>query len=222
MKKASLILMVFFIVSTAAAQEFKFMAGPVVSGYSDQWPRPSYWVMDSFNLNPFANARMGFLCGLGVEFEIAKRIGLGLDVLYFHKGGAFVWGTPIWTSFKEAYEMKGFSLPVTVKLRVLPRPFPYFLAGAECSLIFSHSRSTLIKGEASRIYKKYSEEDLMDATRRIDFGPVLGFGFEMKRQTGRVFFEARYSIGLRNLVDWYDTGIKSRISSLAILAGYQF
>jgi hypothetical protein len=67
------------------------------------------------------------------------------------------------------------------------------------------------------------KENLVDATHRFDFGPVVGLGLEAKLGKIPLFLEARYSLGLVVLPvrrETFQPGI--RTSSLVVLTGFKF
>lgn len=226
MRKYLFIILILVFVSGVYGQEFKLIAGPIISNYSDGWPNgflPLPIFAGNANLNLFKNNKTGLLAGFGIEFALNKNIALELDGLYFHKGSSFVQHTMIFTSYKEVYNLSGLNFPMLVKIKFLPRPFPYLLGGGEFSLILSHTRINFFRGEAELRYREISRDDLIDATKKVDFGPVFGLGFEIKISKGVLFFEGRYNLGLRNLLNWYDIQEpKIKTCSLVIITGFKF
>lgn len=204
MKKTLFIFLLLIFISGVNAQELKLIGGPIISNYTNRWP-PSgddIWIFNS-SLNPFRNHKTGFIAGFGTEFVLNKNIALELDALFFQKGSTFVrytWYLPKKIG-KEIYNMSGLSFPVLVKMRFLPRPFPYILGGGKLSFLLSHRRKNKMWGGFG--YRE-TQDNLIENTKKIDYGLVLGCGFEIK--ISKVFFliEGRYNLGLRNLFPKWD------------------
>jgi hypothetical protein len=90
-------------------------------------------------------------------------------------------------------------------------------------MILSHSRTTLFRAEGEINYREVSRENLMESTKRVDFGPVLGIGFEAKIFKKVFFIEGRYNLGVNDLLkSWYYSyrpDIKT--CTLQIMAGFK-
>jgi opacity protein-like surface antigen len=198
MKKYMTIFLVFFFFSGAYAQQLKILGGPMISNYTERWPREGYWIQNAgFFRNPFQNSKTGFLAGIGIEFALEKNVAVETDGLYFHKGSSFLytWPTPT-TLTEEIYDMHGVSFPILLKIKFIPRPFPYLLGGVELSFIFSHARVTKQTGAS---ISRGTWENISENTAKADFGLVFGMGFEMKVSKALFFFEGRYNLGQENL-----------------------
>jgi hypothetical protein len=225
MKKYMTIFLVFFFFSGAYAQQLKILGGPTISNYSERWPREVYWLQNAgFFRNPFQNSKTGFLAGVGIELASEKNVAIEIDGLYFHKGSSFLY-FPIWPPAtrptKEIYDMQGVSFPILLKIKPIPRPFPYILGGVELSFIFSHAR--VIK-EAEASLNQGIWENISENTEKADFGLVFGIGFEMKVSKALFFFEGRYNLGQENLYKGHvyiteRTTIKT--CALEILTGFK-
>ena len=231
MKKCLFIILIFIFVSGAYAQQFKLIGGLNISNYSDPWLDEWYWALDAndfqehmsgegfwfidanFFRSPFRHSKIGFLGGFGIEFALNKIIALELEGFYFQKGNYInFWGE----TRTDVYNMKGISFPLLVKAKFLPQPFPYIIGGGEFLFILSHSR---IIGPYTEI-----KEDILERTKKFDFGLVLGIGFEMKVLKVSCYLEGRYNLGQRNLIapneyDPHPPTIKA--SALQILAGFK-
>ena len=223
MKKCLFIILIFIFASGAYAQQIKLIGGLNISNYSHEWPREEIWAVDAnFFRSPFRNNKTGFLAGIGTEFDLNDKIAVEVDVVYLQKGSTFTYHTPIFTEITDTYHMTGASLPILIKTRFLPRPFPYIIGGGEFSIILSHSRKYIETGEAGGYFE--TEESILRHIKRFDFGLILGIGFEMKASKVSCFLEGRYNLGQRNLFTWheyyaYPPTIKT--CSLQILAGFK-
>ena len=218
MKKYLFIFLILIFVSGVEAQEFKIIAGPIISNYSNRWP---FGIIDPDFTFVIKDFKTGLLGGFGIEFTLNKNIAFELDALYFQKGINFVKYIPIMFSIKEIYNLHGFNFPMIVKIKPFPRPFPYILGGVQFSLILSHTRINLSNSPSGLEWQETSREDLIDVTEKVNFGPVFGLGFEIKVSRGILFLEGRHSIGLRNLLQhiYYSYKIKTR--DLVIIIGFK-
>lgn len=223
MKKCLFIILIFIITSGAYAQEFKLIGGLTISSYSNWWPSEGYRIYDNgLSRSPFLNDKTRFLGGVGIEFALNDKIAIEIDGMYFQRGSTFTFYTPIFETITESYYMNGISFPLLIKARFFPQLYPYFIGGGEFSFILSHSRTTTVTGEFEGI--RVSHEDILEHTKKFEFGLVLGIGFEMKLSKVACFLEGRYNLGQRNLFtseeyDPYPPTIKT--SALQIIAGFR-
>jgi len=195
----------------------------MISNYTEKWPREGYWIQNAgFLRNPFKNSKTGFLAGAGIEFALEKNVAIEIDGLYFHKGSSFLYAWPTPTSqIEEIYDMHGVSFPILLKIKLIPRPFPYLLGGGELSLIFSHAKVTK-KTEIS--IRRGTWENISEDTAKADFGLVLGIGFEMKVSKALLFFEGRYNVGQENLYKghaYINERPRIKTCALEILTGFK-
>jgi len=215
------------LLSTAAsvqAAQIKFFLGPAVSTYTGRWPsdvfpdpmgRPS-------GLNPFRNKRTGSLQGFGLEFPLKPWLGVEIDGLYFALGSSFTSPTAFFTVQREIYDLEGLSVPILAKLKPRAGLFPYFLAGVDFVFVLYHARTSLVLPEAGVIYREIAREDLMLATRKLDWQPVVGIGFEVTVLKQTFFTEARYRLGMMDLVKGFPASdAAARIRSLCFVVGYR-
>ena len=223
MKKCLFIIFIFIFASGAYAQQFKLIEGLNISSYSHEWPGENVATIQNAELlrSPFRNSKTRFLAGIGTEFNLNDKIAIEIDVVYSQRGSTFTFYTAIFDTITEAYYMNGVSLPLLVKTKFLPQPFPYIIGGGEFSIILSHSRKTIVVGESG--YSE-TEENILRYTKRFDLGLVLGIGFEMKILKVAWFLEGRYNLGQRNLFttdeyDPYPPTIKTSV--LQIIAGFK-
>jgi len=196
MKRIILVAMVFLIiflsvfiifVSTAYAQEFKFIGGVNTSEYITGNPIYLVHSTDSYNKWEY---KSGFLIGAGVEFSLIKKISIEIDVLYFQRGSKLkLIDVPNWES---KYSMDMISFPILIKIKPFPRPAPYILAGGEFSFILSHQLKIIFEDNII-------VNDIEWRTKSCYTGLVLGAGFEIKLLKFLVFIEGRYHLGLNDI-----------------------
>jgi len=210
------------LVSAGQAQQFKLITGLTISHYSAEWPYYGIVAYEGAHLNPFENRKIGFMVGCGVEVALNKIVSFELDGFYFQKGSAFEHTYPWFYSSRFIHVLNGLSIPFLFKFRLPPVPFLYALAGPEFSYFTAHALTRFYQYEGSE-WMEWGKESLIDETRRFDFGPVVGLGFEARLRKVSLFLETRYSIGLVNMpVHRSLLGHDPKISSLVVLTGIRF
>lgn len=223
MKKCLFIILIFIFASGAYAQQIKLNGGITISSYSQRWPSEFYWAENAgLSRSPFMNDKTRFLGGVGIEFALNDKISVEIDGMYFQRGSAFTFYTTVYEIITEAYYMNGISFPLLIKARFFPPLYPYFIGGSEFSFILSHSRTTTVTGEFEGI--RVSSEDILEYTKKFDFGLVLGIGFEMKVSKVSCFLEGRLNFGQRNLFtsnEFYPSPPEIKTSALQIIAGFK-
>ncbi len=226
MKKAVLCIALAACVSSAQAQQLKFMLGPTFSNYTGRWPSSVFMgsLGQPSGLDPFKNTKVGTIDGIGIEIKLVQWLRLEVDGLYGNWGSSFSTPTTALTGLKEAYTLTQLSFPILLKLRPsLKRAVPYVMVGAEPAAILAHTRTSLVLPEGSRIYDEVLREDLGKATKSFDIGPIVGIGFEMPLLGQGFLVEARYRIGLVNLVNGYPSDVyNAKLRSFTLLIGYQW
>jgi len=189
MKKYLLIFLTIILVSTTHAYGFKFMAGGHLSKYAVE---PEGAGVEWKN-------KMGLLIGAGIELFSVPNISLDIDGFYFRKG----------SKFKSAIEELDYTLDVIsitplVRVKFLPGPSPYVLAGGEFSYILTH---------------KLDEEDIKEETKSFDYGLVFGAGYQMSMPGASLFFEGRYHLGVANILKDPAPGVSIKTKALVVIVG---
>jgi len=123
----------------------------------------------------------GHLFGLGFEWG-SGRLNCEVDALYFLKTGAY-------PSRGWDYEMGEISVPFMAKYKFLSRSTPFVLAGCEAAYVLSHKQRPGPSG-GDTVY------DMIDNTRRIDYGLVVGAGFALELGALSLELSGRYHHGL--------------------------
>jgi len=189
------------IVSTAYAQEFKFIQGFNLSSYSTE---PDQIVILGIPTRVYdyeINSVSGLLMGAGLEFNLSKNIAIEIDALYFQKGSnikevheVFIWN----------YDLSVASIPILIKIKPLSSLSAYFLGGGELSIILTHKQNGI---------------SITDGTETFDYGLVMGGGIEIKIKNNIVCLEGRYHLGLRNITErrWPLESIKTK--AIVLLLG---
>ena len=177
-----------------------------------------------FDEDEWKKYQMGLVGGIGIESGGTFKV--ELDILYFQKGVKYEGSAEEGGETAEAdisLIVDEISAPIMLKFKLNNGTSPFLLAGGEAAYILSskakYSISTTSAGSES------GTEDLIENTNRLDYGVVLGAGFEL--YTGRTAFsiEGRYHYGLANLIketeeidpdDWVKT------KTIVVIAGIKF
>lgn len=186
--------------------------------------------MEGIDLNDYKESRSGYLGGLG--FEMGSRLALEIDLLYIQKGMKYAGDIPEAATgysgtFSVTSEIAEASVPVLLKLRLLPGNTPYLLGGGEVGYILSHKvrYKAEVEGQQGTLS---GTEDALKGTNRLDYGVVLGAGFELNTFAIPLFIEARYHLGMADIAgtdeetpEVKDTDtVKTR--AIVVMAGIRF
>jgi len=189
MKKFLLIFLTIILVSTTHAYGFKFMAGGHLSKYAVE---PEGAGVEWKN-------KMGFLVGGGIELFSVPYISLEIEGLYFRKGSKVeIIGV------EGDYTLDVISIPALIKVKIMPGPSPYVLAGGEFSYILTH---------------KLDDVDIKNTTKSIDYGVIFGAGYEMSMPGASLFFEGRYHLGVANILKDPAPGESLKTKALVVIVG---
>jgi len=188
------------------------------------------------DLDQYIKSRLGPMGGIG--YEAGSRFSLEFDVMYMPKGVKFQGqydataegGGKI--NFDLDMAINEISVPVFIKIKILPGSTPFFFGGGEVGYVLS---GKVISSVTSNGETQKDEQDLLkddngeSSLNRIDFGLVLGGGYEMNLGGMRLTIEARYYMGLANLLKQTkasEDSVKSndyfRSKALVILGGIKF
>jgi hypothetical protein len=189
------------------------------------------------DVDQYIKSRLGPMVGIG--YEAGSRLSLEFDVMYMPKGVKFQGqydataqgGGKI--DFDLDMAINEISVPVFIKMKILPGSTPFLFAGGEVGYVVS---GKVISSVTSNGETQKDEQDLLkddngeSSLNRLDFGLVLGGGYEMNLGGMRLTIEARYYMGLANLLKQTkaseDGGAKSsdyfHSKALVILGGIKF
>ena len=227
MKRFFLCLCCLVLVSEAFAVDFKFLGGACLSSYSI-YPPKVYWGWSGDYYRYETSYQPGFLLGAGLEWPLAKRIAMEVDVLYFRKGSKTTQSRFDAVSLKGNYVLNVISVPVLIKIKALPNSSPYIVHGGELSYTLSHKCSYTIYPDSSYEIdpQQYPTADIKDSTKSLNFGVVIGAGWELKIRGISLLVEARYHFGLINILseNQNDSGMFESIkpNSQVILCALKF
>jgi hypothetical protein len=159
-------------------------------------------------------SKIDFMGGLG--FESAGRIAIELDLLY-SPGGAIIKAIDSASKAKLTISGTAITIPVMLKLRLLRGTTPFVLAGGEVGYTLSQKLVTTgIDGAQT------GEEDISEDVNRLLYGVVLGGGVELQAGGLNLVLEARYRLGLSNLIKDADPGAYAKPTALSFLLGVKF
>ncbi len=189
MKKYLLIFLTIILVSTTQAYGFKFMVGGHLAKYAVE---PEGAGVEWKN-------KTGILVGGGIELFSVPYISLEIEGLYFRKGSKVkIIGV------EGDYTLDVISIPALIKVKIMPGPSPYVLAGGEFSYILTH---------------KLDDVDIKDETKSFDYGLVFGAGYEMSMPGASIFFEGRYHLGVANILKDPVPGASIKTKALVVIVG---
>jgi len=156
------------------------------------------------DIGDYKKSKLGFLGGIGYEF--GGQMGVEINFLYMQKGAKFAGvyntdGAGTGVDFDVKLKVDEITVPIMFKFKLMPGSTPYFLAGGEIGYILSSK----IDYEAVNLATDAIEsgtEDLkeQDNMAAIDYGLVLGGGYELIGGPIPISVEARYHMGLANLL----------------------
>ena len=158
-------------------------------------------------------SKMGFMGGLG--YESGGQIAFEMDLLYSPGGAVFKPSDPALKA-KLALSGTAITMPIMLKVRFLKGTTPYLLAGGEVGYILNQ------KVVATAADGTEAEEDITDEINRLYYGVCFGGGFELQAGGMNVLFEARYRLGLSNLVKEPEEGEYVKATALSFLLGFRF
>jgi len=201
MKKISLIIMSLVLTSVLHADAFKLMGGAnFLKYYQTSTAETFEW-----------NYKTGFCVGGGFEINLTDDAIFSVEVDAFYiqkKGGRVEEGA---SNQEAVFNLSTLCIPALFRARFkFDSPF-YILGGGGVSFILSHKFE--IKNGGSAFQVDLKEEEI---TKGVDFGLVLGCGYEIKvNEFQEVFIEARYHHGFANVLK--DTENYGAVKTSAIL-----
>ncbi|MBW1789919.1 MAG: outer membrane beta-barrel protein [Deltaproteobacteria bacterium] len=181
--------------------------------------------------------RMGFIAGIGYEFNLAPSFAVEVNALYHQKGFKYEEkssesiqiGDDIYT-YEDKLIMKTDELSVPILLKYkFPGSVAFYLAGGfEVAFVLSNKADytgTTYKNGAVDNEEK-SSTDVKEFTSSMDYGAVFGGGIGFAMGKSNLVIDARYYLGLANLLDnssldeTSDDWLKSR--AIVIMLGLAF
>lgn len=159
-------------------------------------------------------SKMGFIGGLG--FETGGRIAIELDLLYSPGGAVLKSAENPESKAKVTISGTAVTAPILLKIRFIPGTTPYIIAGGEIGYILNQ-KMTLTAEDG-----KETEQDITENINRLLYGVVFGGGMELQAGGMNVLLEARYRLGLSNLIKEPEPGASIKATALSFLLGIKF
>jgi hypothetical protein len=181
--------------------------------------------------------RMGISGGAGYEMALGNALILEVDVLYQQRGFKYddmsdtslTVGDDTYTyGNKLVLKSDVVAVPALVKFKFNPGSGPFVLGGFEGAFVLSSNvelTSTTYKNGSVDSEEKSSEE-AKEFTKSMDYGLVFGGGFEFNVGSSALVIDARYHMGLANMLDPGDSAasaddwIKSK--GIVVMLGMKF
>ncbi len=159
-------------------------------------------------------SKTGLMGGLG--FESGGRLAFELDLLYSPGGTVLKSATA--PESKERITISGSAVtaPILLKVRFMPGTTPYLLAGGEIGYVLN--QKVIVTDDAGG----ENEVDMTDDINRLLYGVVFGGGVELQDGGMNVLLEARYRLGLSNMVKDAEPGESIKATSLSFMLGIKF
>ncbi len=157
---------------------------------------------------------MGFMGGLG--FESGGRIAIEFDLLYSPGGAVLKSAENTESKAKITISGTAITAPILLKIRFMPGTTPYLLAGGEIGYILNQ-KAIMTAEDGTE-----TEEDITEDINRLLYGVVFGGGIELQAGGMNVLLEARYRLGLSNLIKDPEPGASIKATALSFMLGVKF
>jgi len=189
-----LALLIFLLASTpAAAQTFGVKGGVNLATQTS--------ADDGSALDP----RAALVAGAFVRLPVVSWLDLQVEGLYAMKGAKLDF-----QGVKSTLAIDYLEVPALARLRIGSGRRHYFVAGGP-------SVALRLRAKTRTRFSGASEElDIADQIERLDYGVAAGGGVEI----GSLVFDARYTLGLRNIDKAEGSSTKNR--AISITAGFTF
>ncbi len=195
--------LVFTLTAPAAAQRTSF---GVLGGLTS-----SKVTVSGDQISVTLDSRTGFAGGLASHTSLGGQLGLEVDALYAQKGFKISDGG-------DSAELKLGYIDVPVLLRYQfnqSKTSPFILAGGTASF----KASCDVGGTSGGVSASASCKDVTgDDQKSVDVGLTVGGGVDFNRFT----IQARYTIGLTDILDDGDASVTTKNRALFLLAGIMF
>ena len=140
------------------------------------------------------NYTKGFIGGLVIQFITEKHTGIQMELNYAQKGWVEI-DTTFGKNLKNTNQMDYLELPILTHINMGAGNFRGLL-NLGPYIGYALNRSYTITDEITGSSESHEYTFNKDLDNRIDFGLLVGFGFEYRFAFGKLATEARYAIGL--------------------------
>lgn len=141
----------------------------------------------------------GIFGGIGLSY--GKAIGIQVNALYMRKGAKFADEATIdgvQVDIDSNLNIDQLSIPILIKYKLTPGSSPFILAGGEIGFVLSAKLAYTLSTDT---LSQSDEEDLKEDLKSMDYGLVLGAGYEANLGGFCIGLEGRYHLGLQNILD---------------------
>ena len=172
----------------------------------------------SFTNNPAykyteVNYVQGFIGGLVVQFIPNEHTGIQAEFNYSQKGWVEM-DTTSGNNVKYQSKMDYLEFPILTHVNIGSGNFRgLFNLGPYIGYGLNRENTTSDLNAGTSVTEEYTFDKDLD--NRIDFGLLVGFGFEYRMSFGKLAVEARYSIGLGDIDK--DKDSQSEVSQFRVL-----
>jgi hypothetical protein len=175
----------------------------------------TYGIKAGVNLADFSGdiehneRKLGFSGGLFLNYAFTEIFSVQPELLFMMRG------TKHEQLENTAYHLTYFEVPVLVKLS-LPTGaafLPHAFVGPSFGFLI----------DATEEYANI-ENDIKDYINSVDYGMVIGTGFDYMIGAGRLLFDARYSFSLANILEEEENEDDDELknSGITIMVGYGY
>jgi hypothetical protein len=162
--------------------------------------------VDEFQLDTDLKNSTGFIIGASFRTSLLPFISLQPEILYTEKGAKFeesmmipVNGGTANAAVEATIDLKYLEVPLLVRAGLpVPGFSPFVYLGP--AIAFNLSADFTMEASVMGFSMKESE-DIKDEIKDIDYGLVVGGGLEFGLPLLKLHVEARYTMGLTNVVD---------------------
>ncbi|MEZ7526889.1 porin family protein [Cloacibacterium normanense] len=197
------------------AQETKF---GVKAGYSLS-------TMKLENMDMELDSKSSFYVGGLLEYKFTEKVGLQAELLYSETGGKMsesfsenVDGVIL--SGNQDIDLKLGNLMLPISVKYYPTENFSFSGGLNFAFILSAKNKYSINVSADgESLNESGTEDIKDETKSLNLAPFIGAEYQLPNG---MFFDARYNIGVTNIVKDPMDGESAKNSFLQVGLGYRF
>jgi hypothetical protein len=168
---------------------------------------------ESLSISP--NTITGLTFAGIIELELAENFAIQPELVFVQKGFMFDLTDLFGNEEVSKTRLNHIEIPILAKYKFGGEKVGAYLATGP-SFGYAISASTEYNGE-----KEKFEGDDWDNYNRFEVGFNLGGGIGIKIGSGQIFIDARYMLGLNNLIDDMDNeDVKARNKGISISLGY--
>ncbi|MDO8366831.1 MAG: porin family protein [Saprospiraceae bacterium] len=175
------------------------------------------------------NSVTGFQAGISFDLGLSEMFTIQPELLYIQKGGKSTYSINAENKFVSRLYYNYVEVPVLAKLKFYKEDGGgfYLLGGPFIGLAISgkSKRTTTLLGESTTVEEDFNfdNDDEAERQKRTDWGVSFGGGVKF----GHMFIDARYNLGINNLLDTdannqNDNAPYRRTRGIGLTLGYEF